>query len=213
MSISLNKSYYWNVFLPICNNFSLKNCLDRPVFNNVSRLNHSSPINNTEKNKTKHLPELYALGPQIALKQRLHYFLSWSTITTKLYLCVYNHKDDCICKDLLQDICLVTINIWLNFLVEIKPRLVYPFISPCIHFRNLPRYKNDNWFWCVTLHWTKYQRQTKVFCGGRIISRGNNYTSLSLNYNCFLHVGSGRVRIFSYLYLKCWRTRGRLLNS
>ena len=42
-------------------------------------------------------------------------------ITTKLDIYVYKYKDDYVCKGLLQAICLVTINIWLNFLLEIHP--------------------------------------------------------------------------------------------
>ena len=62
-------------FLPICNNFSGQNCLDKPIFNNVSTLNHSSPINNTVTNKIKHFPQLFVLSPQITLKRKCHYFL------------------------------------------------------------------------------------------------------------------------------------------
>ena len=80
-----------------------------------------------------------------------------------------------ICKGLLQAIYLiVTINIWFNFLFEINPychqilmpwpRLVCHFISPCTYFGELPRYKNGNWFYSVTLHWVKqYQYQRYVF--------------------------------------------------
>ena len=39
--LSATKSYYWNVFLPIRNNFSEQNCIDKPVFNIVSRFDHS----------------------------------------------------------------------------------------------------------------------------------------------------------------------------
>ena len=40
----------------------------------------------------------------------------------------------------------------------------------------------------------------------------NNHTSPSLKHNCFVCVWGRRVRIFSYIYSKCWWTRGRLLN-
>ena len=66
--ISPTKSYYWNVFLPICNNVLEQNCLEKPVFNKVSGLNHSSLENNIVTYKIKHFPQLFALGPQIALK-------------------------------------------------------------------------------------------------------------------------------------------------
>ena len=76
LPISPKKSY-WNVVLPICNNnVSEQNCLDKSVFSNVSRVNHSSPMNNTVTNKIKHIPQLFALGPQISLKQKWHFFLS-----------------------------------------------------------------------------------------------------------------------------------------
>ena len=67
-----------------------KNCLGKPVFNNVNRLIHSSPKNNTVTNKIKYFP----LGPQIALKPKWHYFFSLSTITTKLDIYIYKYKDD-----------------------------------------------------------------------------------------------------------------------
>ena len=50
------------------------NCLDKPVLNNVSRLNHSSPMNKTGINKIKHFSQLFALGSQIPLKRNLHHF-------------------------------------------------------------------------------------------------------------------------------------------
>ena len=80
-----NEISFWYIFLPICNNFPEQNCLDKPAFNNVSTINHSSPMNNTITNKIKHFPQSFAVGPQIAVKRKWHYFLSWSPITTKLY--------------------------------------------------------------------------------------------------------------------------------
>ena len=41
----------------VCNNFSQQKHLDSPVFNNVSRLNHSSRMNNTLQTKIKPFPE------------------------------------------------------------------------------------------------------------------------------------------------------------
>ena len=38
-------------FLPICNNFWEHNCLNKSVFNNVSRLNHFSSMNSTVPTK------------------------------------------------------------------------------------------------------------------------------------------------------------------
>ena len=45
-----------------------QNCLDKPVFNNVNRLNHFSKINNTVAKKTKHFPQLFTLDPQVPIK-------------------------------------------------------------------------------------------------------------------------------------------------
>ena len=36
LPLSPVKSYYWNIFLRPCNNFSEQNCLDKPVFNDVA---------------------------------------------------------------------------------------------------------------------------------------------------------------------------------
>ena len=80
-------------------------------------------MNSTVTNIIKHFPKLFALGPQIALKRKWHYFLSWLTIATKLDIYVYKYKGDYICKGLLQAICLIIINIWLNFLLKINPYL------------------------------------------------------------------------------------------
>ena len=90
------------MILRICKDFSeKKNYLDKPVFSDASIL----------LTKLNYFPQLFALGPQIALKRRWHYFLFWSIITTKLDLYVYKYKDDYICKGLLQAIYLVIINI------------------------------------------------------------------------------------------------------
>ena len=75
--LSSAKSYYCNAFLRIYDNFLEQNCLDKPVFNNVSRHNHSSLMHNTVTNKIKRFSRLFALDPQIALKRRWHYFLFW----------------------------------------------------------------------------------------------------------------------------------------
>ena len=75
-------------------------------------------MNNTITNKIKHFPELFVLGKEI---WRWHYFLFWSTIIINLDIYVYKYKDDYICEGLLQGISLITINIWLNFLLEINP--------------------------------------------------------------------------------------------
>ena len=127
LSLSPIKSYYWNVFSHICGNVSKQNLFDKPVFNNVSRLNHSSPTNDTVANKIKPFLQLFALGPEIALIRKWHYFLPWSTITIKLDIYVCTYKNDYIGKDLLQAICLLTINFWLNFVLEIN-------VSACIKF-------------------------------------------------------------------------------
>ena len=41
-------------------------------------------MSNTARNKIKQFSQLLALGSQIVLKQKLHYFLFCSTITIKL---------------------------------------------------------------------------------------------------------------------------------
>ena len=101
LPLFLTKSYYWNVFLPTCKNFTEKNCLDKPVFNNVSRINNPSSMNSTFTNKIKHKTQLFTLGPQTALRWKRHYFLSWSTIITKLEIYVYKYKADYIYNGLL----------------------------------------------------------------------------------------------------------------
>ena len=76
------KSYHWNVYLLIFNNFSEQNLLHKPVFDKLSRLFFtvsSSPFftdNNTVSNKIKHFKQLSALGVlQIDYKSRTTFFL------------------------------------------------------------------------------------------------------------------------------------------
>ena len=97
---------------------------------------------------------------------------------------------------------LVKINPYFHYILMPWPRLVCHSISLCTHFRELPRYKDGNWFSSVTLHWRKqYQCHTKVFWCDKTISRVSNNTFLSLKHSCFLRVG-------------IWKEmRGRLLNS
>ena len=123
LPISETKSFNWKVFSSIYNNFAEQNFFDKSVFNNVCRINHSSLMNNTAANKINHFPKLIALGPQIVLKRKWHYLLSWSIITTKLDIWVYKYKDDYICRGLFQAICMVTINFWLNFLLKTNHHL------------------------------------------------------------------------------------------
>ena len=165
------------MLLRICNNFLEQNCLDKPVFNNVSRLNYSSLMKNAVTKKIKHFPQLLALDPQVALKPRWYFFLFWSFVTTKLDIYVYEYKDDYICKGVFQAICLVTIIIWLNFLLEINPfispcsryllvpvSIFHAFTSLCTHLRKFLWCKSDNWFLSVTLYWIyNYKCQTKIF--------------------------------------------------
>ena len=121
-------------FLPIWNNFSERNCFDKAFFNNVSRLNHYSPLTIILEILTRNKPYLHET------------FMPFYAIF-----------------------------------------LVCPF--PCLrtHFKEVPRYKNDKWwFSSVTFHWIKhYQYQSKVFWGGKKICCGNNYTSLSLKKMVF----------------------------
>ena len=92
LPLSSTKSCYGNVFLPIYNDSSEQNPLGKPAFNNVSRLNLSSLMNNSVKSKIKHFIKLFVLGPQIALKRKCHYFLSWQTITASEDIYLYNIK-------------------------------------------------------------------------------------------------------------------------
>ena len=78
-------------------------------------------MNNTITNKIKKLPQLLIASAQIALKHKWHYFRSWSTISTRLGIYVHQCKGDCICEGVLQSICLVEINVWLDLLLEINP--------------------------------------------------------------------------------------------
>ena len=112
------KSFYWNVMSQFYYYSYYLNCLDKHVFDNVNRIKHSSPMNNTVINKIKHFSQLFDLHQQIALKQNWYYFLSWSIITTKLNMHTYN-----ICKSLLEAISMATISTWLNFLLEINQYL------------------------------------------------------------------------------------------
>ena len=70
LPLSPTKSYYSNVFLPLCNNFSEQDCLHKPAADSVSRFNHSFQENNTVGNKIEHFPQLLTLGPQIAFKEK-----------------------------------------------------------------------------------------------------------------------------------------------
>ena len=65
-------------------------CHSKPVFNNVSRRNHSSLINNTVTKKIKYFLQLLALMPQIALKRRWHCFLVLSNHYCQTrYICLW----------------------------------------------------------------------------------------------------------------------------
>ena len=67
-------------------------CLFKPVSNNLNKLNHSSPMNNTVTNKIKHFTQLFALDPQIPLKRKWHHFSLRSTGCIKLAIYVYRYK-------------------------------------------------------------------------------------------------------------------------
>ena len=55
LSLSPATSHYLNVLSRICNKFPEQNFPDKPVFNGVIRLNHSSPLNNNVTNKISYL--------------------------------------------------------------------------------------------------------------------------------------------------------------
>ena len=86
------KSCYWTALSPIFHNTSEQNGHDKPVFKNVHRLNHPSPMKNTVTKKIKCFHWLFALGSQISLK-KWHYFLPRLTISTKLDRNVHKYKD------------------------------------------------------------------------------------------------------------------------
>ena len=100
--------------------------LNSPVFNNVSRLNYSSRINNTLQAKIKSFSHNFLKLQKHPRDENDTTFFSWSTIIE-----VKRHAH--ICKGLLQPTCLVTVNIWLNFLLIVfkifgfKPSLHVPF--------------------------------------------------------------------------------------
>ena len=48
------KSCYWILFSPIFNNIPGQSGLDKPVFNNINRLNHFPLMNNIVTNKISH---------------------------------------------------------------------------------------------------------------------------------------------------------------
>ena len=150
-----NKTLLLECFLPICNNFSEQNCLDKSVLINGSRFNHTSLMNNIVAKKIRHLPQLFTLGPQITLKREWYYFLTWSTITPKLDLCVYAYKRWLYLQRSIASVYLTTVIVTL---------IVCPIISRCTYFREFSRYESDNWFSFVTVHWFKlYQCQNKNF--------------------------------------------------
>ena len=49
---------------------SEQNRLDKPVSDNFSTLNDSTPMNNTVTNKIKYYPQLFSLGPEILWKRK-----------------------------------------------------------------------------------------------------------------------------------------------
>ena len=87
-------------------------------------------MDNTVTNKIKHFPQSLALGTN-SLKGKWHYIIFWSIITVKVDEYAYKYKDEYICKDLLQTICLVLINTWLNFLLKNFSIKLQLFCSPC----------------------------------------------------------------------------------
>ena len=78
-------------------------------------------MNNTFTNKIKHFPQLFALGPEMSSKRKWRDIPSWLTISIKLDKYVYKYSDIHISKGLMWPTCLVIINIWLDFLLEINP--------------------------------------------------------------------------------------------
>ena len=61
LQLYLTKSYYLESISPIFHNISKQNFLDKSVSNNLSRFNHSSPMNNAVTNIIKHVLQLFVL--------------------------------------------------------------------------------------------------------------------------------------------------------
>ena len=65
-----------------------QNCINKPVYNNVNRPNHSSPMNNTVTSNIKNFPQLLTLDPQIFLKQKWQNFLHNNCKNQTTYICL-----------------------------------------------------------------------------------------------------------------------------
>ena len=87
-------------------------------------------MNNTVKNKIKRLPQLFNFRPTISLTTKLSLLYFLINHYTKLDIYVYMHRNDYICKGLLQ----TSRN---NYLIEIfgqneppPPHLLYQILMP-----------------------------------------------------------------------------------
>ena len=68
------------------------------------------------------LPQLLALGPQVALKRRWHCFLFLSIVTTKIDIYILISINMITFARVYCNF-LVTINVWLNFVLKLNPVL------------------------------------------------------------------------------------------
>ena len=102
---------------------------------------------------------------------------------------------------------------WHQILIPL-PSLLCPLLVPAPISDNFPDTKMISDF-CLSdyIELNSTSAKPKIFLATkRYLSVINNYASLSLKRNCLMCVWGWRVRIFSYIYSKCWWTRGRLLN-
>ena len=71
-------------------------------------------------------------------------------------------------------------------------------LTSCVHLRELSRYKNENYFFSVTLNWLKSTKTKRRFLVRITIFWGNktnNGISLSLKHTCPFHVEDWSVRM------------------
>ena len=196
-------------FSHICNNFSQQKYLDSPVFNNVSRLNHSSRMNNTLQTKIKPFPENFLKVQKHPRNENdttffLDQLLSSNYISTYIskkmliFARDYHNLPVVHCKYLIEFLGWNKLYFNLKFVVI----SLYSHLSSCAHLRELSRYKNEKQFSSVTLNWLKSTKTKWRFLVGITMFLGNktnNGISLSLKHTCPLHVEDWRVRM-SFFY-------------
>ena len=86
-----NKTLLLECFLPMCNNFSDQNCLDKSVLINGSRFNHTSLMNNIVAKKNQTPPSIIHFRSTNNFKTRmvlLSYLINHYPQTRFMRLCV-----------------------------------------------------------------------------------------------------------------------------